>query len=94
MLYINAGRLQSFQRMLENSTVVSSADVYAKLARENENIYSEIKHVIRKEIFSYLPPFKAALMSLGILIQFMRKLQFQQKLKGLRLYSNRCRYGF
>jgi len=79
VLYINAGRLQSFQRMLENSTVVSSADVYAKLARENENIYSEIKHVIRKEIFSYLPPFKAALMSLGIPYSIYEKIAVSAK---------------
>lgn len=66
VLYINADRLQSFQRMLENQSVISAPDVYANLSVANINIYSEIKHVIRKEIFSYLPPFKASLMSLGL----------------------------
>lgn len=66
VLYINAGRLQVFQRMLENQSVISATDIYAKLARANENIYSEMKHAIRNEIFCYLPPFKAALMSLGL----------------------------
>lgn len=66
VLYINASRLQVFQHMLENDSAVSAADVYAKLASADENIYAEIKHVIRKEQFSYLPPFKAALMSLGL----------------------------
>lgn len=74
VLYINAGRLQSFHRMLKNQSVISSADIYAKLVRGNENIYSDIKHVLRKEIFSYLPPFKAALMSLGLTYSIYEKI--------------------
>lgn len=67
VLYINASRLQSFQHMLENSAPVTSTDVYAKLSGDSsENVYADIKHVIRKELFNYLPPFKAALMSLGL----------------------------
>ena len=66
VLYINAGHLQAFQRLLDNETPISAADVYAKLAKSSDNIYDEIKHVIRKEQFAYLPPFKAALMSLGL----------------------------
>lgn len=66
VLYINAARLQVFQHMLDNHSAISAADVYAKLSAANDGIYSEIKHVIRKELFSYLPPFKAALMSLGL----------------------------
>lgn len=66
VLYINASRLQTFQHMLANHTSISTADVYTKLSMKIDNIYSEIKHVIRKEEFSYLPPFKGALMSLGI----------------------------
>lgn len=79
VLYINAGRLQCFQRMLENKSVLSSADIYAKFARANENIYSEIKHIIRKEIFSYIPPFKAALMSLGIPYSIYEKIALSAK---------------
>ena len=67
VLYINAARLQSFQHMLENPAPITAADVYAKLSGDSlENVYADIKHVIRKERFSYLPPFKAALMSLGL----------------------------
>jgi len=66
VLYINAGRLQSFQHMLDNQTNISSLEVYTKIANPNEQVYSEIKHIIRKEIFSYLPEFKAALMSVGL----------------------------
>lgn len=66
VLYINAAYLQCFQQMLENKAPVTVNDIYTKLAKANDKIYSEIKHAIRKELFSYLPPFKAALMSLGL----------------------------
>lgn len=66
VLYINAARLQAFQYMLDNQTPVTSPEVYTKLIKPDENIYQELKHVIRKETFSYLPAFKAALMSLGL----------------------------
>ena len=66
VLYINAARLQIFQHMLENYSAITAADVYAKLASASDEIYPEIRHVIRRELFSYLPPFKAALMSLGL----------------------------
>lgn len=66
VLYINAERLQSFQRLLDNPTPIAASDIYAKLGKPTRNIYSDISHVIRREIFSYLPPFKSALMSLGL----------------------------
>ncbi len=66
VLYINAERLQSFQRMLENKSVITASDVYTKLSAAGGQIYEEIKHVIRKEVFSYLPAFKASLLSLGL----------------------------
>ena len=66
VLYINASWLQSFQRMLGNKTVISSSDLYVKLSKPSDSLYEDIKHVLRKELFTYLPPFKAALMSLGL----------------------------
>lgn len=66
VLYINASWLQSFHRMLSNKTPITSSDVYAKLSNPSESIYDDLKHVLRKELFTYLPPFKAALMSLGL----------------------------
>lgn len=66
VLYLNASRLQSFQYLLDNPSGITAAEVYNRLANPTDAIYSDIKHVIRKEIFSYLPPFKAALMSLGV----------------------------
>lgn len=66
VLYINAARLQVYQHMLDNYSAITTSDVYTKLASSTQDIYAEIKHVIRKEAFSYLPPFKGALMSLGL----------------------------
>lgn len=66
VLYINASRLQSFQYLLDNHTNLTSPDVYARLINPQNDIYADIKHVIRKEIFSYLPAFKASLLSIGI----------------------------
>lgn len=82
VLYINAARLQVFQHMLENHSAITAADVYAKLVATNENIYSDIKHVIRKELFSYLPPFKAALMSLGLSYSVYEKIIISAKKSG------------
>ncbi|MBE5872842.1 MAG: hypothetical protein E7287_00385 [Lachnospiraceae bacterium] len=66
VLYINASRLQVYQHMLDNYSAITASDVYTKLASSSQDIYGNIKHVIRKEAFSYLPPFKASLMSLGL----------------------------
>lgn len=82
VLYINAARLQVFQHMLENHSSITAADVYAKLATADEDIYSSIKHVIRKELFSYVPPFKAALMSLGLKYSVFEKIILSAKRSG------------
>lgn len=82
VLYINAARLQVFQHMLENHSAINAADVYAKLASAGDNAYADIKHVIRKELFSYLPPFKAALMSLGLNYSVFEKIIVSAKKSG------------
>lgn len=82
VLYINAARLQVFQHMLDNSSAITTSDAYAKLAAPTDDIYQEIKHVVRKEIFSYLPPFKAALMSLGLQYSVFEKLIRSTKKSG------------
>jgi len=82
VLYINAAGLQAFQHMLDNHSSLSMSDVYTKLADANEKIYSDIKHVIRKELFSYIPPFKASLMSLGLKYSVFEKLITSAKNSG------------
>lgn len=79
VMYINAGWLQTFQHMFENQTSVSENDVYARLTNPSDDIYAEIKHVLRKELFTYLPPFKAALMSLGLKYSVYEKLALSAK---------------
>lgn len=74
VLYVNAEHMHTFQHYLANGSPISTNDVYAKLSQCNPNIYDEIKHVIRKELFSYLPPFKTSLMSLGINYSVYEKL--------------------
>lgn len=66
VLYINASHLQMFHGLLENPSAITSNGIYGVLARGTETVYEEIKHAIRKEGFFYLPPFKAALLALGV----------------------------
>lgn len=82
VLYINAARLQVFQQMLGNHSAITATDVYAKLATATGNAYEDIKHVIRKELFSYIPPFKAALMSLGLNYSVFEKIISSAKKSG------------
>lgn len=82
VLYINAARLQNFQYLLDNTTAISSPDVYGKLINPTDRIYDDIKHVIRKEDFSYLPEFKAALMSIGVDYLVYEKLALSAKNSG------------
>lgn len=79
VLYINADHLQAFQHLLDNDTPIAGADVYAKLSRASDDVYNEIKHVIRKEQFAYLPPFKASLMSLGLKYSLYKKIVLSAK---------------
>lgn len=82
VLYVNASRLQSYQHMLDYCPNISMADVYSKLALGSDNVYADLKHAIREEIFSYVPPFKAALMSLGISYSVYEKLVVSAKQSG------------
>lgn len=66
VLYIDAEQLQSFQYYMQDATPINNNHIYAKLLEEEENEYYMLKHFIRKEIFSYIPPFKAPLDSLGL----------------------------
>lgn len=67
VLYINCDQLQTFQSLMKNNTPISSLDVYSNLMRTpKEKVYNEIKHLVRNENFHYIPPFKAAIMSVGL----------------------------
>lgn len=82
VLYINADRLQSFQHLLENGSPISSADVYSMLLKPQNNIYAELRHVVRTENFSYLPAFKAPLLSLGLSYSVFERIAQSAKKSG------------
>lgn len=79
VLYMNADRLQAFQTILSDMSPIVASDVYAKMILSNGDIYQKIKHTIRNEGFSYIPPFKASLMSLGIEYSIYEKLALSTK---------------
>lgn len=79
ILYINAARLQTFQYWMEDRSVISAPDIYMRLADPKPSVYQEIRHAVRREEFSYLPPFKAPLMSLGLHYSVFRKLAASAK---------------
>lgn len=79
VLYIGAARVHSFQHLLVNKTPITSAEIYTKLAVANDKIFENINYVIRNEVFSYLPPFKAPLMALGIDYAVYNKLVLSAK---------------
>lgn len=82
VLYLNASRLQCFHHMLDNNTSITSAEVYTRLVNPTEQIYDEIKHTIRKEMFSYLPAFKASLMSVGLKYSIFEQIALSAKKSG------------
>ena len=82
VLYIGADRIQTFQRLLENSAPVASTDVYASLSLSSHNAYDAVRHVIRKEGFSYLPPFKMSLLSLGLDYDIFTRIALQARASG------------
>ncbi len=82
VLYINASRLQYFQTLLTNTTPINNSEIYRKLAIARENAYQDIKQTIRTEGFSYVPPFRAAIMSLGIDYYIYEKIALSAKQSG------------
>ncbi len=82
VLYINADRLQTFQHLLENPSPIAPSEVYLKLLDPRDSVYSEIRHVVRNEGFSYLPPFKAPLLSLGLRYGVFEQIALSAKASG------------
>lgn len=66
VLYVNNGSLQSFQYEFNNSTKLVINDVRNKLYDSQNDLYIELKHLLRTEGFTYLPAFKTSLMSIGL----------------------------
>lgn len=66
VLYIEAARLQTAQHFFDNQTSIANQSVYSKMTSPGRFIYQEVKSELREQTFTYLPSFKAALVSLGI----------------------------
>ncbi len=71
--------MHSFQIFLEDKKAINDPNVYSRLSKESESIYGDIKHILREELFTYIPPFKAALISLGINYSIYRKIALSAK---------------
>lgn len=83
VLYINCDLLQNFQYLMKNNAAISNLDVYSNLLKSSrENIYVEIHHLIRNEGFHYIPPFKAAIMSVGLSKDIYRDIALSAKNSG------------
>lgn len=66
VLYINASSMQTFQRMLENQSALAAPASYAIQAGGGEPDYAKLRQLFRRELFVYLPPFRASLVALGL----------------------------
>lgn len=70
VLYINVDYLQTFQSLMSNGTPIMDSKVYAEFSRSTTNsqggFFRSLKHLIRRENFFYIPPFKGALLSIGL----------------------------
>lgn len=82
VLYINAARLQTFQYRFKNPAVISAPEIYTSLLSKEAVSYEDINYAVRKELFYYLPAFKAALVSLGIEYSVYRKIAMTAKKNG------------
>lgn len=79
VLYIGAEHLQTFGYIFKNSSPLPSSDAYSKFSAATDDLYYEVKHVIRKELFDYFPPFRASLMSLDLNYSIYKKLILSAK---------------
>lgn len=65
VLYVDAERINTFQVFLEDGKPIP-ADLYPDFAFKDDLLYNRVKHIVRNEKFSYLPPFEIALSSINI----------------------------
>ena len=81
VLYIDAEQLQTFQSFLKNDSKILDQKIYLELVKDTDNAYEILEHTIRRELFSYIPPFKTALLSLNIKNSIYRLVVEQAKKK-------------
>lgn len=81
-LYVNSGQLQSFGYLFKDTLPILDNDIYMKLSNREELSYMDMKDVIRCECFSYIPPFKAMLISLGLETEALIRVALEAKISG------------
>lgn len=82
VLFIDAQDIQAFQYYLSNNSKITGSEIYSELLKTDGRNYLALKHMIRSELFSYVPPFKAALSSLGLNKHLYSKLAMEAKKSG------------
>ncbi len=65
VLYVNADRMNSFQRILRDSSPLP-VYLYPQMSDPRSGVFDRIKQHIRNEKFDYLPPFGGALFSVNV----------------------------
>ena len=74
VMYINVDYMQTFQSFLDDQSPISDQSVYLAASNASGISFVDIKHTLRHETLSFLPPFKTPLMSLGINISIFRNI--------------------
>lgn len=64
VLYVGAEHLQTFQYWMTEKISIRRNDLFNK--KEQGNVYQYLKNEIQTDTITYLPPFKASLLSLGL----------------------------
>lgn len=82
VLYVGAEYLQTFQYWLNDLTPITDSKIYSEIGDNSRNAYLTVKSAIKSEVFCYLPPFKAAILSMGISFSVFEKIISDAKMVG------------
>lgn len=81
VLYVSTESIQGFAHFLNEKTGMSNAG-YRAMREDEENVYEATKPFIRKEVFSYVPPFFTTLDSVNLEEGIYKKLIVGAKASG------------
>ena len=74
VLYLNCENLQTFQYYLDSRAPVGAGEVYDCLTHPGQDLYPAVSRCFRTEGFTYMPPLRAPMMTLGIRREIYRRL--------------------
>lgn len=78
VFYVNTESVQDFSYYLENKTGMPN-EGYRVMKNEQEHMYQNVRFTLRKEGFTYLPPFKSTLDARNLDFTIYRKIYSQRK---------------